>query len=1171
MLDFPQKEKEILSFWEKNKIFDKTLKKDKRKTFVFFEGPPTLNGEPGIHHVLSRSFKDLILRYKTMNGFFVPRKAGWDTHGLPVELEAEKRIQIKTKKDIEKYGIEKFNSLCRKIVLDNKKDWDFLTKRIGFWLDLENPYITFDASYIESVWFLIKKIWEKGLLYEDFRVSPYCPRCQTILSSHEVAQGYRRIKEKAIYVKFKLKDLISKSASYLLIWTTTPWTLPGNVAVALNPNFEYLMVKKDGEILILAKERAKILGIQGKTIKKVKGKDLVGLKYEPPFNFYQPDFKKERIWEILPADFVSLREGTGLVHIAPAFGEEDMELIKIQNSKLKTQNLPGFPIILNVNEEGKFKNEVKKFAGLFVKEADPLITQDLKERGLLFKEELYEHDYPFCWRCKTSLLYFAKKSWFIKMSALKRDLIQNNRKINWIPNYLKEGRFGEWLREVKDWALSRERYWGTPLPIWKCQNCGHTEVIGSLKEILNQKFSTNKYFILRHGQTIYQTKMKNRVYPKEEKENISLTKKGAQEIEKVAKILKKEKIDLIYSSDFLRTKQTSEILAKVLNVRPKFDPRLRDVNLGVYHGRSKKDYFKEMPPSIDRFDKKVPEGESWLDCQKRMVEFISEIDRKHQNKTILIVSHGDPLWLLEGAMKGKTREELIKEKKEGKTIDTGELRKLEFKNLPFNEKGEIDFHRPFIDKVEFFCPKCQGKMKRVSEVIDCWFDSGAMPFAQGHFPFAWAQIQNSKFKIQNFIKKGFLFPADFICEGIDQTRGWFYTLLAISTALGFGISYRNVLSLGHVLDKKGEKMSKSKGNVVNPFLMVEKYGADALRWYFFRINQPWESKKFDEEDIKNLLNKFLRPLWNAFCFYELYAPRRVKKFKKSLISHVLDRWIFSRLQRVIKNVKESLNKYFVFEAARELEEFVLEDFSNFYLKLSRERFQENKENFALLREILLTLSKLTAPFIPFLSERIYQKLGQKTSVHLENYPKEDKSLISPKVEKEIKEIREILSLALKERKKIGIKLRQPLSELKVKNFSGFISKQSEEILLEGANVKKVVFQKGKGKLKISLNPKITPELEFEGLAREFIRKIQGLRKEAGLKVADKILLEIEGGGLKIKEAIKIHKVWISKKILAKEIYFEKQKGTPFLEKEIEIDGSKFRVKFYGKNFRSQSN
>jgi len=1161
MLDFSQKEKEILSFWEKNKIFQKTLKRDKRKTFVFFEGPPTLNAQPGLHHVLSRSFKDLILRYKTMEGYFVPRKAGWDTQGLPVELEVEKRIQVKTKKDIEKFGIERFNSLCKQIVLENKKDWDFLTKRIGFWLDLENPYITFDADYIESVWFLIKKIWEKGLLYEDFKVSPYCPRCQTILSSHEVAQGYRKIKEIAIYVKFRLKNTTSKLASYLLIWTTTPWTLPGNVAVAVNPNFDYLEVEKNGEILILAKERAKALKIEGKTLKKIKGKDLVGLKYEPPFNFYQPDPKKEKIWEVLPADFVSLKEGTGIVHLAPAFGEEDMKSIKTQNSKLKAQNLPEFPIILNVDEEGRFKNEVKEFAGIFVKDADSKIIQSLKERGLLFNEELFEHDYPFCWRCKTPLLYYAKKSWFIKMSALKEKLIQNNRKINWTPSYLREGRFGEWLKEVKDWALSRERYWGTPLPVWRCQSCDHIEVIGSLKEMLKQKFSTNKYFILRHGQTIYQTKKKNKVYPKEEKEDIPLTKKGVKEIKKVAKVLQKEKIDLIFSSDFLRTRQTAGIIAKNLNVEVKFDPRLRDVNLGIYHGKSKKDYFKEMPISKERFDKKAPGGESWLDCQKRMIDFILEINRKYQNKKILIVSHGDPLWLLEGAMKGKTREKLVQEKKEGKIIDTGELKKLEVKIFPLNEKGEIDLHRPFVDRVEFLCPKCGKIMKRDREVIDCWFDSGAMPFGQ-------AQI--SKLKSQNYKKliKKILFPADFICEGVDQTRGWFYTLLAISTALGFGPPYKNVLSLGHVLDKKGEKMSKSKGNVVNPFLMLEKYGADALRWYFFRINQPWESKKFDEEDVKNSLNKFLRPFWNIFCFFEIYAPKKIENFRKSLISHILDRWIFSRLQRVIKNVKENLNKYFVFEAARELEKFVLDDFSNFYLKLSRERFQENKANFAILKELLLTLSRLTAPFIPFLSERIFQKLKQKGSVHLENYPSEDKSLIYPRVEKEIEKIREILSLALKERKRLGIKLRQPLSQLKVKNFSGFISKEGQKILLEGANVKKVIFQRGKGKLEVILDPRVTPELELEGLAREFVRKVQELRKETGLKINHKIYLEIQGGTSKIKEAILAHKNWISKKILAKEIYFKVQKETPFFEKEIEINGYKLKVKFHGKNFRS---
>jgi isoleucyl-tRNA synthetase len=792
-MSFPKLEEKVLRFWKKNQIFERSIEK-RKKDFVFYEGPPTANAKPGLHHVLSRVFKDIVCRYKTMRGFRVLRKAGWDTHGLPVELEIEKKIGTKTKKDIENFGIEKFNFLCKKSVWEYKKDWEKLTERIGFWLDLKNPYITYEPEYIESVWFLLKKIWEKGLLYEDLKVSPYCPRCQTILSSHEVAQGYKRIKEPAIYVKFRVLNPEYKNCS-LLVWTTTPWTLPGNVAIAVNPNFDYSFLEKEGEVLILAKERTKALNIEGKFLREVKGKDLIGLRYQPVFDFYQPDFEKERIWEVLGADFVSLEEGTGLVHIAPAFGEEDMELIKTQNSKLKTQNQKRFPIILNVDEEGKFKLEVKKFAGLFVKDADPLIIQDLKERGILFKEEIYEHDYPFCWRCKTPLLYYAKKSWFIKMTAVKKELIKNNKKINWIPAHLKEGRFGEWLREVKDWALSRERYWGTPLPVWRCQSCGHLEVIGSREDLIKQKFSKNRYLILRHGESEMNVKgILISTLP--EKVPCPLTENGKKQILKVIKKLKKEKIDLIISSDLLRTKQTSEILAKELGVKLIFDKRLRDIKAGIFEGKTIKEHNSFWKSYEEKFVKAPRGGESYNQVKMRIYNFFKALERKDSGKTILIVGHQRPFAMLEGAVKGYSIKEFF-EKIEPRKMKTGELREIEFKLLPYDKKGNLDFHKPYIDEIKFFCPKCQGEMKRVPEVIDCWFDSGAMPFAQYHWPF-----ENGK--------KPKLFPADYIAEGIDQTRGWFYTLLAISTLMGFGPAYKNVISLGHVLDEKGEKMSKVK-------------------------------------------------------------------------------------------------------------------------------------------------------------------------------------------------------------------------------------------------------------------------------------------------------------------------------------------------------------------------
>ena len=1151
-INFPKLEEKILRFWKKNRIFEKSIEK-RRKDFVFYEGPPTANAKPGLHHVLSRVFKDIVCRYKTMAGFRVLRKAGWDTHGLPVELEIEKKIGTKTKKDIEKFGIEKFNFLCKKSVWEYKKDWEKLTERIGFWLDLKNPYITYEPEYIESVWFLLKKIYEKGLLYEELKVSPYCPRCQTILSSHEVAQGYKRIKEPAIYVKFRVLNPEYKNCS-LLVWTTTPWTLPGNVAIAVNPNFDYLFLEKEGEILILAKERTKALGIEGKVLKEVKGKDLIGLRYQPVFDFYQPDFEKERIWEVLGAEFVSLEEGTGLVHIAPAFGEEDMELIKTQNSKFKTQNQKKFPVILNVDEEGRFKLEVKKFAGLFVKDADSLIIQDLKERGLLFKEELYEHDYPFCWRCKTPLLYYAKRSWFIRMSQVKEDLIKNNEKINWIPEHIKEGRFGEWLREIKDWALSRERYWGTPLPVWKCANCNNIEVIGSIKELILKNSSKNVYYLFRHGHSLRQEMKVVSCWPEEKP--LTLTEKGKEEVKRAALELKKEKIDLIFSSDLMRTKQTAEILAKELKVRVIFDKRLREFNVGIFNGKDPSLFWEYIKDKKDPLFVKAPRGESLADVRKRMYEFLRNKEKKFSGKKILLVSHELPLTILEGTLKGLSLEEILEKRRSGKfkTLKTAQWKKVEFKSLPFNEKGEIDLHRPFIDEVSFKCSVCQGEMKRTPEVIDCWFDSGAMPFAQYHWPFS--EIPKSKLQTQK-LKPPKLFPADYICEGIDQTRGWFYTLLAISTLMGFGPSYKNVISLGHVLDEKGEKMSKSKGNVVDPWYVIQKYGTEATRWYFFTINQPGNPKLFSEKDVAESFKRFILTFWNCYLFFDTYGEKKVIATSRS--KNVLDRWIISELESLIQEVSESLEKYHITKAARVIEKFVVDDLSLWYIRRSRKRFQkpktqrELKEASQTLKFVFLNLSKILAPFLPFLSEFIYQKIKgynfkSSNSVHLENWPKVNEKLIDKRLEEKMEKVRNITSLALAERQKARIKVRQPLSELQINETQLKDEVELLELIKEEVNVKKISFGE-----KVKLDTTITPELKEEGILREIIRHIQEMRKELRLKPRDKISVGYFGEEA-ISKILEKNKQNFLKE--ARVFDLKEQEGEYDLEKEIKVDNKK---------------
>jgi len=1106
-IKFPEIEAKILDFWKKNKIFEKSISQRKKaKNFRFYDGPITVNARPGIHHVLARIFKDIIPRFKTMQGFRVLRKNGWDTHGLPVELEVEKDLGFKTKKDIEEYGVGKFNQACKENVQKYIPLFRDFTEKIGYWVDMDNSYITYKNDYIETIWWILGQIFQKGFLYKSYKVVPYCPRCGTSLSSHEVAQGYKKIKEPSVYLKFKIRSKkleTREKDSYFLVWTTTPWTLPGNVAVAVNPDITYAKVKIEDQFFILAKERIEASGVQGEIIDELKGEDLLGVEYEPLFNLA----KEGKAYRAIPGDFVSIEEGTGLVHIAPAFGEEDMQEIKAENAKIRDPK-DKFPVLITVDEEGKMKTPGYKWDGIFVKEADPLITEDLKQRNILFKEELYEHDYPFCWRCKSPLLYYAKQSWFINMQKVKRDLIKNNQDINWIPSHLKEGRFGEWLREVKDWALSRERYWGTPLPIWRCGKCGYYKAISSKENLVSQKYTTNKYFILRHGETTAQARKEAVLYDWPGTSSFPLTENGKKDIAEMVKKIKNQKIDLIYASDALRTRQTAKIVAKELGLEIKFVPGLRDINVGIYQKRKTKEFKKDYPPSLIRFSKKIPGGESWLDIKKRALHAIRDIEKRNHGKTILIVSHGDPLWLLEGLMKGWTNEQLLEEKIQKGVIRKSELREIEFKNLPYNENGELDFHRPYIDKVKFSCEKCDGLMEREGAVLDCWFDSGAMPFAQYHYPF----------ENEELVDKGKQFPADYISEAIDQTRGWFYTLLAISTLLEKGTSFKSVLSLGLVLDEKGEKMSKSKGNIIDIWGMIDKYGADSIRWYFYTVNQPYDDKPFSERLVKEALRRFLLTFWNIFIFFETYGLQNAKE-KQFLPNskNILDRWIVSQLNVLILEVTKDLEKFDITTASRKIEKFLVEDFSQWYIQVSRQRFQrpetekEIKESSETLKFVLFTLLKLTAPFVPFFAENIYQKFKdnyklEKDSVHLEDWPKVNEKFIDNNLNEKMERVHQIVALGLRERAKLGIKVRQPLQDIKVseKLIKG-LEGAEKYIIRERLNIKNLKID-SKLKEEVKLNTEITLQLKKEGMVREVIRSIQEMRKKAGLKPKDKILV-----------------------------------------------------------------
>lgn len=939
-LNLPEEEKKILDFWAENKIFQKTLDKESPNgNFVFYEGPPTANGQPGLHHVEARSFKDLFCRYKTMQGYYVKRKAGWDTHGLPVELQVEKELGISGKPEIEnivkgdkKSSIEKFNKLCRESVWKYKTDWEKLTERMAFWLDMEDPYITYDPKYIESVWNVIAEAENKGLLYKGHKVVPYCTRCGTALSSHEVAQGYKNISEESVYLKIKS----SKDDIYFLVWTTTPWTLAGNAALAFGPNIEYSLVEKDDERYILSNQRVEsVLDSDTKIIEKLSGKEIVE-RYSTSDNDYEPlypDGEKfseagEKAYKLILGDFVTDSDGTGIVHIAPAFGEDDYE------TGFKKQ---GIKVLKTVDDKGIELAGAGK--GSWVKNADEKIKADLESRGILFKKETTAHDYPFCWRCDTPLLYFARDSWYITMSKLRTELLVNNEKINWNPEYLKNGRFGNWLENINDWAISRDRYWGTPLPIWECEKCDKYKVISKLTDI-----------------------------------------------------------------------------------------------------------------------------------------------------------------------------------------------------------GDIDPHKPFIDEVEFDCD-CGGKMKRTPEVMDVWFDSGAMPFAQYH----WPNENEELFKEQ--------YPAEFICEAVDQTRGWFYTLLAISTIVNGDSSYKNVISVGHLLDEKGKKMSKSLGNIVTPEEVFEKFGADVIRYYFYSVNQPGEPKLFSEKEVLSLSRNLFLTLWNVYSFFMTYAS--IDKFtpKSELNSeNVLDRWILAKYNQLVKKVTDSLDKYDPYQASVAIVDFVAE-LSTWYVRRSRRRFWKSESDldknsaYETLFATLVGLSKLIAPFSPMYAEHLYLGLrqeGDPQSIHLADFPVVKD--VDEKIISDMDLVRKVVEAGLAARAEAKIKVRQPLSSLKY--FGEKLTEEYELIIAEEVNVKKVKNSNNKSEKLVELDTEISEELKIEGLSRELIRNVQDLRKKTGLQVEDRIILKFKTDSEVLKKVIEEMSETIKKEVLANEIDDLSEQGEEYLiEKE----------------------
>ena len=1023
-LNFVDREKQTEKFWEDNDIFRKSMRdREGNEIYMFYDGPPTANGKPHIGHVLTRVIKDMIPRYRTMKGYEVPRKAGWDTHGLPVELEVEKLLGLDGKDQIEKYGIEPFIKKCKESVWKYKGMWEDFSNTVGFWADMDDPYVTYDNNFIESEWWALKRIWDKKLLYKGFKIVPYCPRCGTPLSAQEVAQGYKDVKERSAVVRFKVKG----EDAYILAWTTTPWTLPSNVALCVNPDEDYVKVTSKGYTYYMAAALVDtVLGEGAEVLEHYQGKDLEFKEYEPLFPYAEKRIGNKKAYYVVCDTYVTLTDGTGVVHIAPAFGEDDS----------KVGHRYDLPFVQLVNEKGEMTEETP-WAGTFCKKADMAVLQALEDKDLLFDAPLFEHSYPHCWRCDTPLIYYARETWFIRMTAVKEDLIRNNNTINWIPESIGKGRFGDWLENVQDWGLSRNRYWGTPLPVWQCE-CGHQDCIGSIEEL-------------------------------------------------------KEKAD----------------------------------------------------------------------------------------------------------------------------------------NCP----DDIELHRPYIDAVTIKCPKCGKEMHRVPEVIDCWFDSGSMPFAQHHYPFENKEIFEKQF------------PAQFISEAVDQTRGWFYSLLAISTLLFNKAPYENVIVLGLVQDENGQKMSKSKGNAVDPFDALQTYGADAIRWYFYTSSAPWLPSRFAGKTVVEGQRKFMGTLWNTYAFFVLYA--NIDNFDATKYSleydklAVMDKWLLSRLESTVKAVDDNLENYRIPEAAKALQSFV-DDMSNWYVRRSRERFwakgmEQDKINaYMTLYTALVTVAKAAAPMIPFMTEDIYQNLVKSIdasapeSIHLCDFPEVHENWIDPKMEEDMADLLEIVVMGRAARNTANIKNRQPIGTMYVKSEFQ-LSEFYKEIIEDELNVKEVVFKddiadfisysfkpqmrtvgpkygkllnkiktvlseldgnkamaelKSTGELKLDidgqeivlleedllidmaqmegyvsesdhtitvvLDTNLTPELIEEGFVRELVSKIQTMRKEAGFEVMDKIRVYAKDND-KIVDIMKNHGDEIKSEVLAEEIVTGETKG---YEKEWNINSEK---------------
>ena len=1143
--DIAKREEETLAAWQSQGIFEKSLAQTKDGgDFVFYDGPPFATGLPHYGHVLASTIKDTIPRYQTMRGRYVRRVWGWDCHGLPIENLIENELGLAHKKDIEEYGIGNFNEAARASVLRYDTEWKKMIPRLGRWIDMEHAYRTMDANYTESIWWAFKTLHDKGLVYQGFKPMHICPRCETTLSNNEVSDGYKDITDISVTVKFALVD---EPGTYILAWTTTPWTLPGNVALAVNPDEEYTEVAVNDERYILASSRAEKVfeGKEYRTIKTMRGSDLVGRAYKPLFDYYASQGtldNRENGWKVYGAPFVTMESGTGVVHIAPAFGEDDMAL----GTREK------LPFVQHVGMDGLMKPEVRDFAGIAVKPkgdhqaTDILIIKHLAGTEALFSKEKIIHSYPHCWRCDTPLLNYAAGSWFVRAPEIKEKLLAENAKTLWVPENMRDGRFGKWLENARDWAISRSRYWGAPLPVWHCASCEKREVIGSRAELAEKtKKSGNKYLVMRHGEAesnargVVSSKLENNA-------EFALTEKGRASAEEAGKKLLSEHIDLIVTSPFVRTKETAEIVAAAIGYDTRqivVDEHIKEIDTGIYDGRPIEEYRGNFSSIKEKLTKRPEGGECLLDVKRRVMPLLEELEAQYAGKTILIVAHEYPIWMLTAGTAGATVDEAValKENRDDFLV-TGEVRELPFIPFPHNADFEFDLHRPYIDKVVVSCP-CGGTMSRTPYVFDCWFESGSMPYAQFHYPF-----ENKELFEKNF-------PADFIAEGVDQTRGWFYNMLVLSVGLFDKAPFKNVIVNGMVLAEDGQKMSKKLKNYPDPVEVLNRYGADAVRYYM--LASPIvhaEDLAFSERGVDEVVKKVIVRLMNVLSFYEMYCDG-VTQEEGEKSKNPLDQWIIARLAELGNEMTRSLDAYELDRAVKPIGLFV-DDLSTWYIRRSRDRFKSEDATdraHALMttRTVLREFSKLLAPVMPFLAEHLYAHSGgEKESVHLEGWPQfavSDNLILA-----EMSEVRRVVSLALEARAKAGIKVRQPLASVTVRGEK--LNEELSSIIADELNVKKVIFIET-AEQEVSLDLVITPELKREGQFRDLVRTVQELRKKTGLTPSDVATLEIttsdEGRTLVEEFSKELKKTSLIKDILFKDV----------LGELVNIDGISFTLAF----------